>query len=218
MTEAIHTPKQRSVWSKWVIPMAGGGLVGFLAAYFGMDLVEAGLLGELDGSAMIALGIALIYVVTALAVGVGAISPGFGSTFLNVEDADELREMKQTLIASGIGMFTLGLALAALALGSPGGLVDPSDALIVAALLFIAGAITGFWSHQHSDELMREVGRETGTLSYYLCVSIIGGWAALAHVSVVSAPAMLDILSIFWVVALVAAFWVCGRRGMLNRR
>ncbi len=218
MSETMDRKPERSVWTKYVFPMAGGGLAGFLIAFFGIQFFDDGAFGALGSSAIAALAIGVVYAFVAIMVGVGAASPGLGSHFLNVEDADEIREMKQNLIYSGIAMLAFGSILGLLALASPGSILEPETVFIAGPALLLIGLLAGFRSHRASDELMQEVGRETGNVSYYLSLLAIGGWAALAHLGIVPQPAMLDVLSLFYSIVLIAAFWVCGRRGMLNRR
>ena len=45
-----------------------------------------------------------------------------------------------------------------------------------------------------------------------------GGWALLAHAGMVVAPQPLDWLTMFAAILLLATYWVCGVRGLLNPR
>jgi hypothetical protein len=62
---------------------------------------------------------------------IGTASPGLGAKFLNVEDADELREQKKMLVWSGASMLLWGVSLLALALAAPDGPVPQAAALAV---------------------------------------------------------------------------------------
>ena len=65
-------------------------------------------------SASIAALVAVLYCVIALGILLGTANPGLGARFLNVEDADELREQKRVLMWSGAAMLLWGVALLAL--------------------------------------------------------------------------------------------------------
>lgn len=208
----------RAKLGKMAVSMIGGALVGMLGAKGLLHLVETGQLGEPGLSQVIALLVALIYVLTGLIVLVGLISPAVGSRFLNVEDPDELREQKSMLLASGWSMLLLGALLAVIALGGPGALIAPTTTLVVAGILLAIAIALSVRSIRLYDELMRSLSSEAAQTAYYLQFLVIGGWAILAHLGFVQPPAMLDVLTSFWALMLLATFWVAGRRGMLNPR
>lgn len=203
---------------KTVLSLMGGGLLGFFGASGLILLIEAGYLGNPGLSQVIALLVALVYCLVGLIVVAGIASPKAGAKFLNVEDADELIEQKPSLVASGWGMILMGLFLAVVAVGGEGGVLDPAMALLAAAPLFLLGWILSVRSMRHADELMRAVSGEATRVAYYLLFVIVGAWAALAHLGFVTAPAMLDLLTAFWALMLIASFWVAGRRGLLAPR
>ena len=62
------------------------------------------------------------------------------------------------------------------------------------------------------------MSRETGNAAFYLIVVIGGGWAILAHLGFVPAPAPLDWLTMITLTMFAASFIVVGRRGLLKRR
>jgi hypothetical protein len=72
--------------------------------------------------------------------------------------------------------------------------------------------------HRVSDELMRAVNLEAGSLSYGLVVLFGGGWAMLAHLGYSAAPVPLDWLTMFYGLVLLASFIAVGRRGMIRIR
>jgi hypothetical protein len=63
---------------------------------------------------------------------------------------------------------------------------------------------------------MLAVNLEAGALTYGLVLLVVGMWAALAHLDYVAGPEPLDLLSLFYVLMLVASFIATGRRGMLT--
>lgn len=215
-TETPGAPRGKS--TKTILSMLGGGLLGFCGASGLIYLIEAGHLGEPGLSQVVALLVALVYGLVGLIVIAGVASPRAGAKFLNVEDAEELIEQKPSLVASGWGMLLLGLVLAIVALGGAGGVLDPQAALLLAAPLLLVGAFLSIRSLRHADELMRALSGEATRLSYYLLFVGMGGWAALAHLGFAPAPAMLDLLTAFWMLTLVATFRVAGRRGLLAPR
>lgn len=218
MTEISEKPTDGPKWGKMALPTLSGAICGGIASFVIVKLIKAETFGALGASETVAILVGLIYVVIAVGIGVGLVSPAFGSRFLNVEDAEELREQRQTLTASAGGMLALGLSLAVLAMSGPGSMFSAETGLIAVIVLVVAATALTMRSAKFADELMRAVSRETGNAGYYLITLIVGGWAALAHLEITPAPAMLDILSMMWVLGLLAAFIVTGKRGMLNPR
>jgi hypothetical protein len=203
---------------KLLIPAALGGLIGFAAATGTMHFMDSPLIGGLGKSAAVAAVIGVMYAVIGLGVGLGAASPKAGARFLNVEDADELREQQKVLTLSGVAMVLWGASLVALALAAPGGPVPQAAALVVGAGGLLVGTVLSVAVYRSCDELMRAINLEAGALSYGLVLMFGGGWAMLAHLGYAAAPAALDWLSLFYVLVLVASFIAVGRRGMLMPR
>lgn len=211
------TKKSRKL-KKTLFALGLGAVAGFIGAYGFMELVDGQALGALGPSREIAGLVAILYIFTSIAVLAGVVAPRAGATFLNVEDAEELREQKFQLAASGMGMIAAGAALLVAALAAPIGPIAPTIALIGFAALMIVAVLASIASHRRQDELMRAIGRETGALAFYLVVLVGGGWSLAAHLDFTTGPAPLDWLTMFWGIMLVAAFAVIGRRGMLTMR
>lgn len=212
-----HAEDRRAKWRKLTVSMLIGGLAGFAGASALMATVKGGVLGTLSLSQVGALCVALVYLLMGLAVLVGAASPRVGSTFLNVEDADELREQRPSILPSALSCLAMTVGLVVLALSGPAGVLAPTSALIVFGITLVIASWLSVIVMRHSDELMRQVMREGAATSFYLAFAVLGGWAMLAHLGVVTAPAMLDVVSLFYALTLVGCFWVIGRRGMLVR-
>lgn len=217
MTDTIE-PKKKTWMQRWGIPLIAGGLSGFLSTFVVLQFVDSDTIGGLSLSSEIAILVALVYLLTAMACLIGLASPALGEKFLNVEDADELREQRAQLLNSGIAMLLWAFALAALAFAGPQGLLAPAPVLAGSLAAMGVGLWFAIKSYRLSDELMSAVNTEATALSYYLTFAILGTWATLAHLDYVAAPAPLDLLTTFYVVALVATFIAAGRRGMLNQR
>ena len=116
---------------KLALMIGGGALTGFFGALGLMTLIDGGALGSLGPSREIALLVAMLYGFMGVLVGFGALSPRLGARFLNVQDAEELREMKQSLLASGIGSVAFGGVLAVLALTGPGAVLAPMASILL---------------------------------------------------------------------------------------
>lgn len=203
---------------KVLIQAASGGIVGFTASVALFSVVESDAVGGLSESGIIAALVGLLYTLMGLAMGIGVASPQLGSRFLNVEDADELREQKRMLGWSGVALTLWGVALMALALAAPGGPVPAGVALVIGGGGLLVGAALSVLVYRACDELMRAINLEAGALSYGLVLLVVGLWAMLAHLGYTAAPAPLDVLTLFYVLVLVASFIVVGRRGMLMPR
>lgn len=204
------------VWvRKLLIPAALGGVIGFAAASATMRFVDSETVDGLGASALVAVMVALFYTVTGVAVGLGAASPRLGARFLNVEDADEVREQKRVLIYSGVAMALWGIGLFALALAAPVGPVPQAMALALGVGGLLVGGVLSVVAYRACDELMRMAHLEAAAITYGLVVLVVGLWSMFAHVGQVAAPAPLDLLTLFYVLVLAASFVAVGRRGML---
>lgn len=203
---------------KLLIPALIGGVAGFAASAGMLQFIDSSAVGGLDLSATIAALVGVLYIVMGFGVAFGSATPQVGAKFLNVEDADELREQKKVLGLSGVAMLLWGAALAALALAAPGGPVPQGVALAAGLAGLGIGTVLSIQVYRASDELMLAVNLEGGALSYWLVFVVVGGWAMLAHLGYIAGPAPLDLLSLFYVLVLVASFIAIGRRGMLTIR
>lgn len=216
------TDNQTSTMPRWVrkllIPASIGGVAGFAASAGMLRLIDSSAVGGLGTSATIAALIGVLYAVIGVGIVVGTASPKMGARFLNVEDAEELREQKKMLILSGASMLLWGIALLALALAAPDGPVPQQLALAVAGSGLVIGIALSVQVYRVSDELMAAVNLEAGALSYGLVSLVVGLWAMCAHLGYAAAPAPLDLLSLFYVLVLAASFIAVGRRGMLSLR
>lgn len=222
MTSEFETPRPPFKWRKLLLQLATGLICGALFGYgvgrFLGNQAEARGLEHVPLSAEIAALVAVIYILIAVIVLAGSARPSLGSKILNVEDADEVREMQSQFVTSGIAMLLWGCALLALALAEPVGPLAAPAALMIGA----AGLIIGLWfaikAYRCADELMLATNLEAGAITYGLMLLTLGGWAMLAHVGYVSAPAPLDILSACYVLVMIASFIAIGRRGLVTVR
>lgn len=199
-----------------VIVLVWAALGYAFGGYVGRNLGDKGPDIDLDISALVAGGIAAIYLMMALIVAFGTILPKLGKRFLNTYDEDELREDRRKLLASGGAMAGFGMALLVLVLASVGS-ITPIAAAIAFFGLMIA-SLGFYWPLMRAmDELDWQMSNEAVSYTYYAMLLIGGSWAALGHLELVQGPAMLDWLSMFWGLMLVASFIAAGRRGLLDK-
>ncbi|MFL0672477.1 MAG: hypothetical protein ACJLS3_13950 [Erythrobacter sp.] len=225
MMSEIETPEgalKSFNWRKLVLQLAVGFSFGGLAGYGGAFLVDQVLVtGGLEAvpiSAGIALFVAVVYLLFGVFVLAGLVNPRLGAKVLNVEDADEIAEQKSELVNSGLGMVLWGGALAALALADPVGPLSALAALLLAAVGLLGGLWFGWRAYRGSDELMLAVNLEAGALTYALVLAVLGGWGMLAHLGYAAGPQPLDLLTVCYVLVLVATYIAIGRRGMFTVR
>ncbi|MFN4241338.1 MAG: hypothetical protein ACK4E5_11940 [Erythrobacter cryptus] len=218
MMSKTDTPRPISWLRKLVIPGLAGAVAGFAASYVLFSTIDGPLVGGLGTSETIAAVVGMLYGLIALAVLFGALNPQMGARFLNVEDADELREQRRAFILSGVAMALWGAALLALALAAPDGPVPQQVALVIGIVGLAGGVVVAIRLNPLLDELMRAVNLETGALTYHLVLLLVGGWALLAHLGYVAGPQPIDLLSSFYVLVLLASFVVVGKRGMIRLR
>jgi hypothetical protein len=208
----------KSAWPlKRLFRLVSGGIVGFVAATAMSSLIDSPVIGGLEASSAIAALVGVFYGLMGISILVGSVMPSAGAAFLNVEDADEIREQKRLFLYSGASSLLWGGALIALALAAPDGPLAPLTALIVAAICFMVGAAVSLPMVRAADELMKAVMQEGGSLSTWLLFAVIGSWAGLAHLGYAKAPQPLDLLSLFYVIMLAASFIVVFRRGMVRK-
>ncbi len=218
---SASAPATTSKTSKMAKQMVIGAIVG--------AVVTIGLLTTIgkpgfdldDPSRVVALITGLLFALTGLIVGLGVLAPKPGAQFLNVEDADELREQRGQLSRAAVVMLLLGIAVLALALAavdrSPG--LFPSDvAGLIVAISLVGVAILSFAARKDQDELMLSVGREALALAMYVVTVTIGIWAALAHLGYIQWITPLGMIGALLLSQLVAIGVVSAQRGLLRPR
>jgi hypothetical protein len=218
MNSTSQSATDRLKTRKMLRSMAAGAVAGGLGAVGILALADSDIVGGLGTSREIAALVALVYLVTALAVGIGASRPSFGALYLNAEDPDELREQKSALILSSLAMAAIGAALFILAFAAPVGPIDAGAALglafvLLASCIWLSRRMTAL-----VDELVLEVSRNAAALTFYLLALFGGSWSIIAHLGFAPAPAPLDWLSMFAALLLIASFAACATKGLLTPR
>lgn len=130
--------------------------------------------------------------------------------------ADDMRERGRLMFCSLVWIVACGLLLIGLSLSGPGGVLPPSTALAGALVLIAVLTVLGIAAWRLSDELGRTLSYETGNMAFYLIWVLGSGWAVLAHLGFVAAPAPLDWVTLFVVLLFAASFIVLGRRKLLR--
>ena len=212
-----HPAAEPTNWRSLAIKTGIGAVAGALGAIGLMELIDSGALGALDTSREIAALVGMLYLMTAAVVGFGLVSPDAGSRLLNVEDADELREMRPMLRWSVLGTASIAAILFIAAFAAPAGPIGAPVALALVAILFVLACYTGHRQRAHTDELMRAVAVEGTSAAFYLTVVVGGGWALLAHLGYLAGPEPLDWLTMFASLMLLGCFVITIQRGLIRR-
>lgn len=167
-------------------------------------------------SALVALAVAMIYVLIGGLLGIGTLSPKAGAVLLTGVEEEDLRDSRKLFLNQAATAIFLGSALAILALsGDPAPIPAAIGALVFCGLT-IAGLALYAVGLPLLDEFMRLATLEAVAISYGLTIIVICGWAALAHAQLADAPRMIELVTVFWVVSLVASFWAGARRGLID--
>jgi hypothetical protein len=200
---------------KLIFNMITGGVIGYIGMNFALDFLEPKRLGI---DQVIAMGVGLIYLMMGLIVGFGAALPNMGSKILNVEDAEEIHDQRRVLLGSAVSMIALGAALMVLALAEPNGFISPLVAFggLLAALALATGIFIR--DRKYYDELMLQLNREAGNLSFCSVGLVILVWASAASLGLISAPTPFALVAIISGGSLLAFFMVAARRGLLALR
>ena len=218
MTDVNDAGTPPNKLKKTLFSLALGCALGFAGSFGFHQFADTGALGELGRSREIAALVGLVYFIISLTVLAGVVVPKAGASFLNVEDAEELREQKNMLGMSGIGMASVGAALIVAALAAPMGPIGQGTALFLFVALMALGVVTSLASHKRQDELMRTVSKQAGSIAFYLMFFVAGGWALAAHLEYAAAPQPLDWLTMLYSLGLLAAFVASAKHGMMKMR
>lgn len=201
-----------------VLRMGAGAVVGATVSLLFLKFVVEPSIELKSPENLIATGAGLIYVLTGLSVALGLAAPRFGASFLNVEDADEIREEGSKLKPAALVMVLSGIFLFILALSGEAALMSRETGLVAAFACLAGIAVAGWISAKRYDELMRRMGLEAASLTLQFGMLAVAIWAALAHLGYVGWVRPLALVSGFALVQLFASFVVVGRHGMLRPR
>jgi hypothetical protein len=214
MTTKISEMKMQK-GRKLIFNIIFAGLIGYFGTDFVLGVLEP---KRLDADQVIAIGVGLIYLTMGLIVGFGAALPKMGFQILNVEDAEEIHDQRRLFIGSAVSAIALGAALMVLPLAEPNGFMSPLVAFggLLAALALATGIFIR--DRKYYDELMLQLNREAGNLSFCSVGLVILVWASAASLGLVSAPTPLALVAIISGGSLLAFSVVAARRGLLAMR
>ena len=191
--------------------VAGGGAMAIL-----IPLLEGNDFEKLPGDVVLAVGVAAVCMLMAVFVGIGAAVPSVGEKWLNVDDADELREERQQLLGATIMMAAISSALFALilhALGRVGAM--PAAVVVVLSVAIVTAA--HFATRNAVDEMARSLSREGTALGGSLIFCLFGGWAILAQFGWAAMFTPLGFVAGSLALYLAGVFWLVARRGLMTR-
>jgi O-antigen/teichoic acid export membrane protein len=195
--------------------LIAGAAVGAAVTLAFLELVGPRL-DKNDPGTMLALVTGLCYALMGVMVGLGTLFPSGGAQYLNVENAEELRDESPllkigTLIFLLVGAFFLILAIS-------GGSSTPGSGLpVYAAAACLVGIVAvGIVTRKRTEEMMRQMSLEASSLTLQI-VLVLLACAALVPNSV-GELTPLAIVSGIALLHLIALFVAIARKGMLTRR
>ncbi|HEX9954356.1 MAG TPA: hypothetical protein VGB48_03965 [Allosphingosinicella sp.] len=195
-----------------------GAVAGAASTILFMEMVGKSRLESGDPGVGIAIIAGLIYFVMGAGVGFGALAPRGGAVFLNVEDAEELREQRASLGPSAISCILIGAFLLLLALAP----VEKGGNLtlwaIAAGACLAGGVAIGVATRRRADELMRQVRLEASALTLNLALVGLSAWALLAHLGFINWVTPVGLVAGLALLHLAAIFWTAARKGMMKPR
>lgn len=200
---------------KMIFQLLSGGIVGGLAGYFGLGVLDA---KNMAVDQIIVSGVGLVYFLMGLIVVFGLIAPKLGSGVLNVEDADEIREQRRVLTGSTICMVALGAALMALPAAGPGGAIPPMAGFggLMAAMVLLIVVSVRDWKYY--DEMLLQLSRDAGNLAFSGIGGVLMIWASAAWAGLTAAPTPLGLAALVSGGFLLAIFVASARKGLLQPR
>lgn len=170
-----------------------------------------------DFGTMLAVIAGMSYTLLGVVVGLGVIAPRSGARFLNVADADEIREEKRKLGPSAVACVLIGIVFIALAL-APATSTGRLTTLIILAICAGGVVVTTLAGRRHYDELTRQVDTEASALTLNLSMVVLGGWAALSQLGYVGWMSPLTFIASLALLSLAAICWIAGKRGLTTPR
>ncbi len=208
---SIAPNKTRKLLFQFVL----GGIVGFIVGYLGINLPA---IDNSNADQIIVSGIGLVYLLIGLIGSIGLIAPKLGAIFLNVEDADEIREQHRILQGSAICMIALGVALMVLPMAGPDGSLSPLVGFggLTAALLVLTIISIRDWKYY--DEMLMQLSRDAGNIGFCGIGGTLLIWAAAAWSGLVTGPTPLELVASISGGFLLSIFIASARKGLLKPR
>lgn len=214
MNQTAQAHADRPLWQRitfGVVVGAGSALMLFSVAG---DISRA----FRDPGFMLAVIAGLCYCLMGTIVGAGLLAPKAGARFLNVDNAEEIKDERAKLWPSAVSCILVGLFFLALAFARtslPVGHTALPATLAVCAVTVTALTIA---TRHRWDELTRRMSIEASALTLHLAFVLFGGWAVVAHLGFVGWMSPLAFLAGLALLMLVAIFWVGARKGLMTPR
>lgn len=170
-----------------------------------------------DFGTMLAVIAGVVYTLLGIVVGLGVLAPRSGARFLNVADADEIREDKRKLGPSAVASVLIGIFFIALVFAPA---ASTSRLMILFILAICAGGVVvaTLASRGQYDELTRQVSTESSALTLHLSMVALGGWAILSHLGYVSWMSPLAFIAGLALLSLAAICWIAAKKGLMAPR
>lgn len=211
----VRVERNRLRVSLW--RMLAGAVVGGVSTFLFLELLGEKYFDLADPSTMLAVVAGLIYALMGLSVGFGIIAPAAGARFLNVEDADELREERPKLKTAATACVLIGFFFLVLALSGEGGLLGREVAVLIAAACLVGIGVLTVISKRTADELTRQVSLQSSSLALHVALIGLAIWALLAQLGYAGGIDPLALISGLALLQLTTVFVVAGQKGMLMR-
>lgn len=209
------TAAQKPNWKKAALGAALGAVAGFAAMFAFMHWGGGDELEALSGDRIVLAAEGLVYLLTGMFVGFGLLAPRAGAKVLNVEDAEELDEMRPHLTRSSIVIALIGALLLLLSASGPGGYVGDTLVLGATALVVVAASVLTWQANRAYDELWRQLSNEGAAATLALLMPTVLVWGVLAHLGRLPFTP-LGVIALLAALVLVGAYIAAGRRGMLT--
>jgi hypothetical protein len=201
----------------FIMRMVAGMVVGAAASFGFLTAFGEPLKAVDDPGVMLAIMAGLIYLLIGLMVWIGMAAPTVGAHFLNVEDADELREETPKLRSGVIVLLLIGVFLMTLAVASAG-MIAPAVALGISAGCLAGVVAAGWHGASRHDEMSKRMGEEVASATLQVTLLGLGAWAALAQLGYIAWVGPLALISVLAMLPLLVSFIVVGKKGMLMPR
>ena len=197
-----------------VMRMLAGGLFGAVGAGLFLTVAGKSNLDLGDPGTMLPVVAGLSYGLMGLAVG-----PGASARFLNVEDADEIREQKRSLVPSAIVCILIGAFLLILTASSSLAASIGRDAVALLAIGALAAVVViTVATRGRADELIRRISAEASALALHTALVVLGAWAVLAQLGYVGWMSPLSLIAGLAMLELASIFAVSAARGLMSPR
>jgi cytochrome bd-type quinol oxidase subunit 2 len=209
---------KKSVIVKQGLRMLAGAVCGAVGVIAFMEAGGKASLDSDDPGVIVAIITGLSYALMGLAVGLGALAPRQGAVFLNVEDEEEIREQRQSLLPSAASCILIGVFLLILALAPVGGGGELTLWAAAAAACLVAMVAIALSMRKRTDELMRQISLESSALTLYVALTVLSVWGMLAHLGLAPWLTPLTLIAGLAALQLVLIFWVVQRKGLMAVR